>query len=132
MGTWWEPAAALTCTSLFTASGVLPNLGDIFNVPVRIVVAVFPEFCLYGFVLVWGPIPELLGILEEGRSRPKRTRSAPMPRCRASVRRATWTATSDLLSDSWLDWTDTGSTNLRVVRQQSGSRSHTSAADRRC
>ena len=22
MGRWWEPAAALTCTSLFTASGV--------------------------------------------------------------------------------------------------------------
>ena len=22
MGTWWEPVAALTCTSLFTASGV--------------------------------------------------------------------------------------------------------------
>jgi hypothetical protein len=32
LGTWWEPAAALTCTSLFTAFGVLQNLGDIFKI----------------------------------------------------------------------------------------------------
>jgi hypothetical protein len=32
VGGWWEPVAALTCTSLFTASGVLPNLGDIFKI----------------------------------------------------------------------------------------------------
>ena len=32
LGTWWEPAAALTCTSSFTASGVLQNLGSIFKI----------------------------------------------------------------------------------------------------
>jgi hypothetical protein len=32
VGEWWEPAAALTCTSLLTASDVLPNLGDIFKI----------------------------------------------------------------------------------------------------
>jgi hypothetical protein len=33
VGRWWEPAAALTCTSLFTAFGVLSNLCDIFKNP---------------------------------------------------------------------------------------------------
>ncbi len=32
MGGWWEPAAALTCTSLFTASGVSQKPGDIFKI----------------------------------------------------------------------------------------------------
>jgi len=32
MGTWWEPAAALTCTTLFTASGELHKPCDIFKI----------------------------------------------------------------------------------------------------
>jgi len=32
MGRWWEPAAALTCTSFSTALGVLQNLGNIFKI----------------------------------------------------------------------------------------------------
>jgi len=32
MGGWWEPAAALTCTSLFTASGELHKPCDIFKI----------------------------------------------------------------------------------------------------
>jgi hypothetical protein len=32
MGTWWEPVAALTCTLLFTAFGVLQKPGDIFGI----------------------------------------------------------------------------------------------------
>ena len=32
MGSWWEPFAALTCTSLFTASGVLQKPCDIFKI----------------------------------------------------------------------------------------------------
>jgi len=32
MGRWWEPAAALTCTLSFTASGVLQKLDDIFGI----------------------------------------------------------------------------------------------------
>lgn len=31
MGRWWEPAAAVTCTLLFTASDVLQKPGDIFK-----------------------------------------------------------------------------------------------------
>jgi hypothetical protein len=38
LGRWWEPAAALTCTSLFTAFGVLQNLGDIFKISVPVLV----------------------------------------------------------------------------------------------
>ena len=29
---WWESSAAPTCTSLFTASGVLQKPGDIFKI----------------------------------------------------------------------------------------------------
>jgi hypothetical protein len=32
LGRWWEPAAALTCTSLFTASDVSPIPCDIFKI----------------------------------------------------------------------------------------------------
>jgi len=32
VATWWEPAAALTCTLSFTASGVLQKLDDIFGI----------------------------------------------------------------------------------------------------
>jgi hypothetical protein len=32
VGRRWEPVAVLTCTSLLTASGVLQNLGDSFEI----------------------------------------------------------------------------------------------------